>query len=68
VGYQCLLWLCTKRLLCFSQLAIIDGEDRKGERKKNNKARLGKEKNMVMIKGKEGDKRCKECKKHKTWS
>lgn len=29
-GYQCLLWLRTKRLLCFAQLAIIDGEARDG--------------------------------------
>lgn len=28
VGYQCLLWPGAKRLLCFSQLAIINGEKR----------------------------------------
>ena len=29
-----MLWLCAKRPLCFSQLAIINGEERRGERKR----------------------------------
>lgn len=42
VGYQCLPWLCTKRLLCFSQLAIINGEDRDPEEKNGSDQKGGK--------------------------